>query len=107
MSVRWLLGLSVIVATPVKADAVDELSGYVGYTIVASKRIVRWVSSDRSNAKDGFEGCEYGRIIVFDDNTALKCTTYGYQYAYNPRVVILSNRGETIMLVRDKAYRMR
>jgi hypothetical protein len=99
-------GALVLAAPPANADIADQLSSYTGYTIVASKRIERWVSSDQKQKGDGFEGCEYGRSIIFSDGTYLDCSSYGYMYAYGARALILSNGSNVIMIVRDRVFRM-
>lgn len=106
MKARWLVASAALVATPARADVADQMSRYVGYTIVASKRIVRWVSDDRREQGEAFEGCLHGRVIVFDDNTALTCADLGLQYTYYPRAVILSDGQSLVMIVGDKAYSM-
>ncbi len=88
------------------ADFADQAKEYVGYTIVAVKTVAKWVDPDTGKSEDSFEGCDYGRIIVFDGNTALVCNEYGYQYAYRPEAVILSNGSSIIMIVGDDAYDM-
>ncbi|HAT9716230.1 TPA: hypothetical protein ACK8SK_002611 [Legionella pneumophila] len=90
------LAFVLLFATPIAfADLTDELEGLVGYTIVASKTI----SGD-------FEGCDYDKAIVFDDNTMLRCASYGYQYSYRPTAIILSNGANFKMIVEDELYDM-
>lgn len=99
-------GALLLAPVPASADIADDLSSYVGYTIVASKRIEGWVSSDGKKREDGFSGCEYDRAIIFTDGTYLKCQGYGYQYAYGARALILSNGSSFVMIVQDRVYRM-
>ena len=98
----------------VEADLADELDDLVGYTIVASKTIVRWY--DNNDADEGsFNGCSHGRVIVFSDGTGLTCAEYGYQYAYRPTAVILAkeisiqgkSHYDLKMVVEDEIYDMR
>lgn len=93
-------------AQSVHADIADDLAGYTGYTIIDSKRIERWVSSDGKTRGNGFEGCDYGRAIIFSDGTYLECRSYGYTYAYAARALILSDGKSVIMIVRDRVFRM-
>jgi hypothetical protein len=94
-------------------DVADELENYVGYTIVGAKTIAGYVNSD-GKRKDDFEGCEYGRTIIFDDGTGLKCSSYGYQYAYRPKAIILAkslsingtNFETVVMIVESDKYDM-
>ena len=51
-------------------------------------RNLRWSDKDGKRS-ESFEGCEFGRQIIFDDGTALTCSTYRYHYAYRPKAVIL------------------
>lgn len=101
--VAALLALSPLTA---HADVADELSKYVGYTVVSTKIIDRWVSSDGKQREDGFTRCDYGRAIIFTDGSYVECRSYGYQYAYRPKAVILSNGSDVVMIVRDRSYRI-
>jgi hypothetical protein len=100
-------------ASAALADCGDELEGLVGYTIIASKTIEGYRGPGREK-DDSFEGCDYDRIIIFDDGTGLRCTSYGYQYAYRPTAIIFGKRMEfqgrsvTVlkMLVEDEVYDM-
>ena len=85
-----------ISTTPIAfANIEDVLSELTGYKIIAKKTI------------DGeFEGCDFDKIIVFDDRTALRCFSYGYQYAYMPAAVILFNGSNIKMLVGEDIYDM-
>lgn len=38
-----------------------------------------------------FEGCDYGRVIAFNNGLKLQCSEYKYHYSYNPEVYILKN----------------
>ena len=88
------------------ADLATTLGRFVGYTIVASKTITGWYDPDESKKGDSFEGCNYNRVIVFDDNKILTCAEYGYQYAYRPTAIILFNGTNFKMLVGDDVYDM-
>lgn len=88
------------------ADITNQLGGFVGYTIIASKTIAGY--QDRNGKKSSsFEGCDFDRIIIFDDNKILTCVGYGYQYAYRPAAIILSNGSSFKMIVGDDVYDMR
>jgi hypothetical protein len=88
------------------ADLADELESYVGYTIVAVKTIAGYVD-EKKGKKDDFEGCDSGRKIFFSDDTYLACSSYGYQYAYRPQALILSNGSRIVMLVDSDSYDIR
>lgn len=104
---KSFLALTLIFVTnSVFADITDQLSDFVGYKIIANKTIAGY--QDRNGKKgDDFEGCDYDRVIVFDDNKILTCTGYGYQYAYRPTAIILSNGSSFKMIVEDDVYDMR
>lgn len=64
--------------TSVNADMADKLDHYVGYTIVMSKTVKGWISDDGTKSGKDFSGCEYGRKIIFTDDTYVTCSSYGY-----------------------------
>ena len=86
------------------------MSQFVGYTLVAQKTIVRFLEDDpgrgRSLRQDGFEGCNFNRIIVFEDNTGVRCTGYGYQYAYRPTAQLFVSANSIKMCVEGTVYEM-
>ena len=97
----YLLLLSI--STTAFADVTSQLSRFVGYTIVASKTIAGY--QDKNGKKDdSFEGCDYDRVIIFDDDKILTCAGYGYQYAYRPTAIILSNGTSFKMIVGNDVY---
>jgi len=104
---KLVLALTVLlVGNSAVADITDQLSRFVGYTIIASKTIVGY--QDRDGKKgNSFEGCNYDRVIVFDDNRILTCAGYGYQYAFRPTAIILSNGSSFKMMVGNDVYDMR
>lgn len=55
---------------------------------------------------DSFEGCEHGRVIVFDDRVTLTCATYSYSYSYRPKAIILVKDNAWIMVVGSNSYSM-
>lgn len=38
-----------------------------------------------------FEGCEYDRVIAFNNGLKFQCSEYSYHYSYNPEVYILKH----------------
>ncbi|GAK33226.1 hypothetical protein JCM17846_20220 [Iodidimonas nitroreducens] len=95
------------------ADIVDEFERLEGWYILKVKTISGYIDSD-ANRQDDFEGCEYGRKVLFSDGTYLTCNSYGYQYSYRPKAVIFAKVFETQgtkillykMLVEEKLYDM-
>lgn len=92
-------------APPLQADLGYQLARYVGYTIIAVKTVAKSVDDD--GEQTSFKGCKYGRMIVFDDDKYVTCASYGYQYAYRPRAIILSNGSDMIMVVDNQTYQVR
>jgi hypothetical protein len=64
-----------------------QLKLLIGWTIVDSKTIVGHVTKNGKKS-DSFDGCDYGTVIVFDDDKVVTCNSYGYQYAYRPTAII-------------------
>jgi hypothetical protein len=106
MRKRLLPLLLLAIATSTFADITNELGRFVGYTIIASKTVVGYQDKNAKKS-DSFEGCDYDRVIVFDDNKILTCTGYGYQYSYRPTAIILSNGSSFKMIVGNNVYDMR
>jgi hypothetical protein len=101
---KFLFGLLLMVSSV--AQAYDDMGRYVGYVIAAKKTIVGYQNSD-GKREDSFEGCDFGRAIIFDDGTYLTCSGYGYQYAYRPEAILLVRNGSWKMIVNSSAYDMR
>lgn len=85
--------LSLTLSATVLADCENVLENNIGWTILDSKTIEGWRDTG-GEKEDGFEGCDYGRIIYFLDGTQATCNSYGYQYAYMPTAIILGNNIE-------------
>jgi hypothetical protein len=83
----------------------SQLRRLKGYTLVDVVTITGWIDKD-GKRKDGFEGCDYGRIIILDYNKSLRCSSYGYQYAYNPDAFIFVKGGDFKMIVEGDSYDM-
>jgi hypothetical protein len=104
---RLILLLLVGVSSSASAGLADNLSKFIGYTIVDSKTIKGWYNTDDNESEEGaFKGCKNGRVIVFTDNKILKCSSYGYQYAFRPTAIILWNGSQFKMIVEDEIYDM-
>jgi hypothetical protein len=84
----------------------SDIGQFVGYTIAAKKTIAGY-QDDNGKSDSSFEGCNFGRKIIFADQTYLTCTSYSYQYAYRPEAILLVRNGSWIMLVESERYDMR
>ena len=71
------------------ANCERVLEKSIGWTILESKIIASWQDSGEEK-KDGFEGCNFGRIIFFLDGTRAKCNSFGFQFAFMPTAIILA-----------------
>ncbi len=95
-----------LTAGNVYADVSDKLSMLEGYTIVLATYIKG--SQDRDGKRDdAFTGCNFDRIIIFDNGKVLTCATYNYTYSYHPSAIIFSNGSSYKMLVGNDLYDMR
>lgn len=56
-------------ATPTQARC--ALDGVIGYTLVFAKTIEAYIEDGRRQR--GYQGCQPGRVLVFIDNTGLRC----------------------------------
>ena len=106
MRTHFLVVALLILSTSAFADSANELDDLVGYTIVAKKTIKGWYD-DHESEEGAFKGCRHGRVIVFTDNKILTCAEYGYQYAYRPTAIVLSNGSRYKMVVGNDVYDMR
>lgn len=106
MKTRFFVLSLLILSASAFADLANELDDLVGYTIVDKKTIKGWYD-DNESEEGSFNGCSYGRVIVFTDNRVLTCAEYGYQYAYRPTAIILSNGSRYKMVVGNDVYDMR
>ncbi len=65
------LALVMMSGGPVLADGRCDLNGMLGYQIVAAKPIDGYIQG--SIRHKGYEGCEEDRVLVFADNTGVRC----------------------------------
>ncbi len=101
VAMRPVLAMFICVAS-VTPSLACRLDAMVGWTLIARKTIDARI--DKGVRKDDFEGCDYDRIIVFDDNTGVRCTSYGYSYAYRPTAYIWANSYALKMCVDNNSY---
>lgn len=80
-----------------------QLQQLVGWTIFASKTIVGHVKKDGKKS-DSFEGCDFGTTVIFDDDTAITCSYFSYQYAYRPTAILFGKSvqiaGKSIIILK-------
>tara|TARA_R110002020_G_scaffold277225_1_gene492479 strand:- start:2251 stop:2556 length:306 start_codon:yes stop_codon:yes gene_type:complete len=53
-----------------------------------------------------FEGCEYDKVIAFNNGLKFKCSEYSYHYSYNPEVYILmhARHGDYKVIIDDEEF---
>ena len=104
LSVRLILVLAAafLVGTAEAACEVD-ISDYVGWQIIYSGTVTGYIDED-GEEEDGFEGCEYGRVLIVDYSRTVTCAEYNYAYAYRPDIVILSNGNRLEACIDDEMY---
>ena len=96
---RLVFGVILAVA-PSIAQASCDIDDLLGYTVIAKKTISARI--DNGVKTEDYQGCEYGRIIVFSDGTGVKCQTYTYTYAYMPTAYIVTNGAGSKLCVENE-----
>ena len=66
-----------------------DAEDFIGYTIVSSHTVTGHINNDGKEERH-YIGCSYGRVLIIDNNKQVTCAGYGYAYAYNPKMVLLS-----------------
>ena len=56
----------------------------------ALKRLEGYTVVKASSIRGTFNGCAYDRLLELSDGTILRCSSYGYQYAYAPDAVVFA-----------------
>lgn len=51
-----------------------------------------------------FEGCDFGRTIVFENGLGFECETYHYHYAFHPKAMIIQYEGSLHVTIAGEAY---
>ena len=59
---------------------------------------------ENGKREDGFSGCTHGRILVFEDNTGLRCAEYNYEYAYRPNAFIFVRSSDIKVCIEGYLY---
>ena len=95
-----------LAASPACADLARELERLVGFTIIASKTIAGYQDKN-GKLQEGVIGCDFDRVIVFDDNKMLTCAAIGYETAFRPTAIILSDGTKFKMIVGNEIYEMK
>lgn len=79
------------------ARAVEcDLDSVIGYTLMGAKTIEGFIEDGAR--KSGFQGCRLDRILVFTDNTGVRCRMYSLQNATLPRAWLFARNENDIRL---------
>jgi hypothetical protein len=87
---------------PTASFAECDFDQFIGFTLLAKKTIEGFI--EKGEKKDEFSGCDFDRIIVFTDQTGVRCAGYGYQYAYRPNAYLWSDGISIKMCVGSSIY---
>ena len=83
-------GLVSAFALPAEAGCRVDISDFVGWTIIYSGTVTGYID-EYGREQHGFEGCEYGRVLIVDYAKQVTCADYSYSYSYFPDIVVISN----------------
>jgi hypothetical protein len=93
-----LLGLS---CRP--ALAICDLSQVVGYTLVFGKTVAAYIQDGKR--VNGFAGCTPDRVLVFTDDTGVRCKDTFVQTARLPKAYLFArNANDMKLCVEDDMY---
>ena len=89
---------------PVRADGRCDLNEVIGYQIVFSKAVEGYIQN--GVRKKGYEGCEADRVLVFTDNTGVRCRGLalrkleGFPRSY----LFVNNKGDMKLCVEGELF---
>jgi HKD family nuclease len=92
----------IFLVVPSLAFATCDFDDLIGYTLVTTKYVAGYI--EKGERKDAFEGCNFGRILIFDDNTGITCMSYLYSYSYHPKAYIFMNGTSMKACINDNMY---
>lgn len=81
-----LVGLCLALASPAQARC--ALDGVVGYTLVFAKTIEAFIEGGQRSR--GFQGCQPGRVLVFTDNSGVRCKVASFQKLDIPKAYLFA-----------------
>ena len=98
---RWF-GAAAVVGLAVAsrpALAVCDLSQVVGYQLVFGKTIEAYIEDGKR--VNGFEGCTRDRVLVFTDNTGVRCKETFLHSAHLPKAYLFAKSANDLKLCVD------
>lgn len=77
-----------------------------GYRLIHSGYVTGYVDHRYPGKEKSweFEGCDFDRVIVIDEQYGVTCRTYSYSYSYHPEAYIFSNGYQKKLLVNRNLY---
>lgn len=99
-----LVALSLLVlATGMRpAMAECDLGEVVGYQLMFGKFIESYIEDGKRHP--GFDGCATDRVLVFTDNTGLRCKETLIQHAERPRGYLFARNAGDLKLCVDGTF---
>jgi hypothetical protein len=91
--------LGCVIAASGAAAAGCDLSQVVGYQLVAEKTIEGYLANNQ--VVHGYEGCVQDRVLVFTDNTGVRCKTVVLHHAVLPNAFIFARSRSDMKLCVD------
>jgi hypothetical protein len=84
------------------ASADCDLSQMVGYTLLGVKTITGYIQDGRRVS--GFEGCARDRVLVFDDNTGVRCMDTDVEHADRAKAYLFARSRSDMKLCVGSAF---
>jgi hypothetical protein len=105
MTSRLLLAALVLASGAPPALAECDLGELIGYQVMFGKVIDSYIEDGERH--HGFAGCATDRMLVFADNTGLRCKETFVQHADRPRGYLFArNAGDLKLCVDGTLYRV-
>jgi hypothetical protein len=101
---RWLLVSAALLGLSSQpAHALCDLSQVVGYTLVFGKTIAGYLEDGKK--VPGFAGCTRDRVLLFTDNTGVRCRETFVHSANVPKAYLFArNANDMKLCVDDDMY---
>jgi len=80
-----------------------DAEDFIGYTIVSSHTVTGHINRE-GKEESYYVGCELGMVLIIDHNKQVTCAGYGYKYAYNPKMVLLSKGSNLKACIDDDVF---
>ena len=78
LSAVTLAAIMLLMNQKAQGDGRCDLNALVGYQVLFGKPIAAYIQD--GERKSGYEGCEPDRVLVFADNTGVRCKDIGRQH---------------------------